>query len=182
MDTLEKIRQIVKNEANEADWKYHIAIVVNYAKKLAKKLKVDEEIVELSALLHDIWRLRFGGKNHGNTGIPEAEKILKEYKYSQDIINEVTHCISSHSSKTTFPKTIIAQIIANADAMAHMDVLPVSIYLRAQKHSFEEVLTIVDEKIKHDREKKLTLPEAKKMMGKKYKAIRLLLDTNKKYM
>ena len=54
MDTLKKIRQMVKNEADETDRKYHIAIVVDYAKKLAKILKVDEEVVELSALLHDI--------------------------------------------------------------------------------------------------------------------------------
>ena len=41
-------------EAEEEDWKYHIVPVVEYAKKLAKILKVDEEIVELAALLHDI--------------------------------------------------------------------------------------------------------------------------------
>ena len=33
------------------------------------------EIVELAALLHDIGRIKFGSKDHENTGIPEAEKV-----------------------------------------------------------------------------------------------------------
>jgi len=183
MNMLEKIRQLVKNEADEDDWKYHIVPVANYAIKLAKLLKVDEEITELAALLHDIGRLKFGGEDHDITGVPEAEKILKQHGYSQEIIDEVKHCVESHrGSKNIPPKTTIAKIIANADAMAHFDVLPVFFYWRCKKSSFEEAFKWVDEKIERDWNKKLTLPEARQMMEEKYKAIKLVLDSNRKYM
>ena len=58
-----KIRELVKKEFKksdwyESDWVYHILPVVKYAKKLAKIYKVDEEVVELAALLHDIGRVK----------------------------------------------------------------------------------------------------------------------------
>ena len=180
---LEKIRQLVKDEADEDDWKDHIVPVVNYAKKLAKILEVDMEIVELAALLHDIGRLKFGGKDHDITGVPEAEKILKEHDYPQDVIDEVKHCIESHrGSKNIPPRTIIAKIITNADAMAHFDAIPTFFYWRSKKDSFEEAFKWVDEKIERDWNKKLTLPEAREMMEEKYKAIKLILDSTKENM
>jgi len=183
MSMLEKIRQVVQHEADEEDWKYHIIPVVEHAKTLAKLLWVDEEITELGALLHDIGRLKFGDEDHDITGVPEAEKILKQHWYSQEIIDEVTHCVASHrSSKAIQPKTTIAKIIANADAMAHFDVLPVFFYWLSKKRNFEETFQWVDEKIERDWNKKLTLPEAKQMMQEKYTAIKLILDANRKYL
>ncbi len=179
---LEKIRQVVKNAAEEGDWKYHIVPVASYAKKLARILKVDEEITELAALLHDIGRIKFGPENHEITGVPEAEKILKEHNYPQDVIDEVKHCIESHrGSKDIPPRTIIAKIVANADAMAHFDVFPVFFYLRSKDSSFEDAIKWAYEKLDHDWKKKLTLPEARKMMEEKYKAIKLILDSTRAY-
>jgi hypothetical protein len=66
--------------------------------------------------------------------------------------------------------------------MAHFDVLPVFFYWRCKKVSFEEAFKWVDEKIERDWNKKLTLPEARKMMKDKYKAIKLILDSNRVYM
>ena len=83
MGKLNKIREIVKSETKENYWKYHIAPVVKYAKKLAKILNVDEEITELAALLHDIGKSKFGSKDHEITGIKEAEKILKQNNYQK---------------------------------------------------------------------------------------------------
>ena len=166
---LNKIREFVKKEADEDDWKYHIVPVVNYSKKLAKILKQDEEIVELAALLHDIGRIKHGGKDHEITGIPEAEKLLKKHNCPQNVIDEVKHCIESHrGNKDAPPRTTIAKIIANADAMAHFDVLPVLLYWRCQKSSFEEAFKWLDDKIERDWNKKLTLPEARKIMKEKY--------------
>ena len=179
---LEKIRQVVKNEAEEGDWKYHIVPVINYAKKLAKILKVNEETAELAALLHDIGRIKFGPEDHEITGVPEAEKILKGHNYPQDVIDEVKHCIESHrGSKDVPPRTTIAKIIANADAMAHFDAFPVFFYLRSKDSSFEDAIKWAEEKLERDWKKKLTLPEARKMMEGKYKAIKLVLDSARAY-
>ncbi len=183
MNMLNKIRELIKNEADEADWKYHLVPVVKYAKKLAKAMNANEEVVELAALLHDIGRLRFGGENHNITGIPEAEKILKEHNAPQDVIDEVKHCIESHRGKKEIPpKTTISKIIANADAMAHFDILPAFFYWLSKKQTFEEAFRWIDSKIDRDWNRKLTLPEAREMMEEKYKAIKLVLKSNEEYM
>lgn len=181
-ELIDKVRDIVKNEAEESDWKYHIIPVVNYSKELAKMLNADEVMAELSALLHDIGRLKFGGKDHEVTGVKESENILKSLNAEQSIIDEVKHCIESHrSSKAVQPKTVIAKIVANADALSHFDILPVFFFWRSKEGSFEEVFKWVDEKIERDW-KKLTLPEAQKMAKEKYDAIKVVLDANRQYL
>jgi len=181
---IDKIRRLVKERFEETDWKYHILPVIKYAKKLAKEYKVDEEVVELAALLHDIGRIEMKDSvEHHIIGIPRAEKILRKHKYSEETTKQVLHCVESHrTNKGPKPKTILAKIIANADAMAHFDALPVFFYWQATRDkSFEEIVRWVDAKIETDWHKKITLPEAKKMVEKKYKAVRLLLDSLKEY-
>lgn len=179
---IKKIEKLVKDRFEENDWKYHIVFVIKYAKKLAKIYETDEDIVELAAILHDIGRARIeNDEKHHIVGVAEAEKILKDFNYSEDVIKEIEHCIESHRRNVgPTPKTIIAKIIANADAMAHFDALPVFFYWKGKRgNKFEDILNWADNKIKDDWEKKITLPAAKKMMREKYKAIRLLLDSLK---
>jgi len=181
---LDKIRELVKKEAEDSDWKYHISVVVKYAKQLARILKVNEEIVELAALLHDIGRIKFSNENHEITGVAEAEKIMKAHKYPLSVIGEVKHCVESHrGSKDVPPRTKLAKIIANADAMAHFDILPVFFYSFwfTKNMTFEERFKWVESKIDRDWTKKITLPAAKKLMKDKYKAIKLVLDSTRQY-
>lgn len=181
---IDKVREIVKQESDEWNWNYHIVIVVDYAKLLAKKLDADEELVELGALLHDIGRVKFGGKDHDVTGIPEAERILKKLNYPEDVIEEVKHCVESHrGSKDIMPKTVTAKIIANADAMSHFDIIPAlfEIILK-KKGDFEEAFQFLYDKIGRDWNKKLTIPEAKEMVKDKYNAFKLLFDSMKEHM
>lgn len=184
MNKIEKVREIVKKDCDEWNWKYHIVPVVRNAKLLAKKLGVDEELVELGALLHDIGRIRIGEQDHERTGVPEAVKILKELGYSNSVIDEIKHCVESHrGSKDVMPKTITAKIIANADAMAHFDVIPALIDVASKKEgNLEKAVKWLDEKVERDWNKKLTLPEAKELVKEKYKASKTLLDSMKEYM
>ncbi len=185
MSKIEKIRKLVKEKFEEKDWKYHIVPVVTYTKKLAKIYKVNEETAELAALLHDIGRVNMkNDEEHHIVGVPEAEKILKEFDYPETVIEEIKHCVASHRTSTgPRPKTMIAKIVANADAMAHFDILPIFFWWRKSRkeYSFEDTLRWAENKIKKDWQKKITLPEAKKISEEKYKAIRLLLDAIKKY-
>jgi len=177
-----KIRKLVKERFEEKDWKYHIVPVLKYAKKLAKVYKVDEELVELAALLHDIGRVKIENDEvHHIIGIPEAEKILKKFNYPEKIIKEVKHVIESHRlDQGPKPKTLVAKIIANADAMAHFDVLPIFFYWRGSRgENFEDILKFVDNKIEKDWQKKITFPEARKISKSKYEAVRLLLKSLK---
>ncbi len=175
---IQKVREIVMKEATEGDWKYHILAVVKYSKLLAKKLGANEETAEIAALLHDIGRIKFGGENHEITGIPEAEKILSELKYSKEVIDEVKHCIESHrGSKNIPPKTSIAKIVASADAMAHFDSVPhlLKLGLAKSNNDFGKASIWVHEKL--DRSwKKITIPEAREMVKEKYEAFKILFN------
>ncbi|MDD5221123.1 MAG: HD domain-containing protein [Candidatus Pacebacteria bacterium] len=182
---VEEIKKIVQKRLEDTDWNYHILPVVRYAKKLAKIYKVDGEIVELAALLHDIGRNNVGKDisqedKHHIVGANEAVKILQKYKYPEKTILEIKHCIEAHRTlKGPKSKTLTAKIIANADAMAHFDSLPIFFYWRAiqRKDKFEDIVKWVGDKIERDWKMKITLPEAKKLVEKKYKAIKLLLSS-----
>ncbi len=178
---IDRIRQLVKSKFEKSDWQYHILPVVIYAKKLAKFYKIDEEITELAALLHDIGRVKLENDGaHHIIGVAEAEKILRKYNYPKSVIEEVKHCVESHrTSKGLKPKTMIAKIVANADAMSHFDILPIFFYWRATTHNPEEIILWVEDKIKNDWQRKITLPKARKMAEKNYKMTMLFLKTLK---
>jgi uncharacterized protein len=155
-------------------WRYHVSLVVKNAQLLAKKLGANGEVVELAALLHDIGAIKFGKENHENTGALEAEKILKKLNYPQQTINEVKYCIKAHrGSSKKKPRSLEAEIIRNADAMAHFDTVP-SLFRAAlilKKNNLKQAQQWFLEKIERDWNQKLTISEARKMMEKKYKAI-----------
>jgi len=179
-----KVRRLVKERFEEVDWKYHILPVVKYAKKLAKIYKVNEDVVELAALLHDIGRVKLeDDEKHHIVGVPEAEKILRKFNYPEKVIKEVHHCVASHRpGKGPKPKTMTAKIVANADAMSHFEALPVFFYWRGSRGcDFKEVLKWVDNKIEQDWTKKVTLPKAREMVKDKYEAARLFLNFLKEY-
>ncbi|MBT4805745.1 HD domain-containing protein [Candidatus Woesearchaeota archaeon] len=180
---IEKVKEAVLKVADEDEWKFHLSLVVKYAKHLAKIEKVNMEIVELAALLHDIGRIKFGGKDHEITGVPEAEKILKRLDYSDEIIEEVKHCIESHRAGVNRPaKTKIAEIIRDADAISHFDIIPILIQIGLKKYDgdIRKAVKLVHKKIDRDWNNKMHLPESKRLVEEKYKAAKLLLETTEK--
>jgi uncharacterized protein len=181
---LSQVREIVKKACLECKrysrntWEYHILRVAKYSRLLAKKLKADQELAELAALLHDIGSIKFGEENHEITGQVEAEKILKSLGFSPKIIAEVKECIRSHrGSKDIKPRTLIAKIVSNADAIAHFDTIPIllRVGLKQEGGDEEKAAKWVLEKLERDWKKKLTIPEAKKLTRSKYQAAKLLL-------
>jgi len=181
---LEKIYKIVEEGFDESDYRYHILPVVRYAKELANIYNVDEKTTEIAALLHDIGRRDIKNDEvHHITGVSEAEKILQDLNYSNEVIAEVKHCVASHrTSKGSEPQTVIAKIVANADAMSHFDIFPVFYFWRGQRdYKVEEITEWVENKLDKDWEKKITLPEAKALVDEKYKAIKVLIETLRGY-
>ncbi len=126
MNAIEKIRKLVEEECKKDSnifgdeiWTYHILSVVEYAKLLARKLNADEEMVEIAALLHDYAGIKDGEEyeNHHLRGAEEGEKILKRFKYPQEKIEKIKHCIYAHrGSRSIKRKTVEAKCVASADA------------------------------------------------------------------
>jgi uncharacterized protein len=178
---LQKLRELVRKEASEDDWHYHVILVVKYARQLAENHGADPELTEMAALLHDIGRFRHGGKGHEVTGMAEAEKILKDLNAPHDVIDEVKHCIRTHRGKEAHPETKIAEIIRDADALSQYDVVPRLIKAGLEHYGgdVKETVEWLDAKFDRNWNRKLLLPGSKEMVKDKHAAAKLLLNAYK---
>jgi uncharacterized protein len=185
---IKEIIELSKNSYSEKDFHYHILPVVKNALMLAEKLNADKEVVEVAAYLHDIGRAskrdEFVKENeHHTIGAKKTREILAGFGCDEEFIKKVEHCVLTHRGrKGPDPETIEAEIIANADAMAHYDTfLDLFAFFLESGESFEDSIKNIDKKMKRNWEKKLTLPEAKEMVKEKYHAINLILKNIKEY-
>ena len=178
---IEEIKQIIEKECDDFDYKYHVLPVVEHAEKLAEICDVNKEVVELSAWLHDIGRIKFGARNHELTGAGEAGKILRQFGYPDEIIEQVEHCILAHrGSGSIQPQTMEAKVVAAADALAHFDMfLPMLTAMgkRGKGKDDKIIYGWIYEKMERDWNKKILIPEAMKIAEEKYRAIELLLGS-----
>jgi uncharacterized protein len=166
------------NPFGESAMKFHIDSVVKYARMLAKKLRVDEEVVTIAAYLHDFASISDKDlyAEHHIHGARLATKILKKYHYPKEKIEAVKHCILTHRASRAIPrKTAEAKIVASADAMAHFDRLNGLFYVAfiTFKMGVDEGTRWVLGKL--ERNYKKLLPEGKKMVKNKYEAIKKVL-------
>ncbi|MCK4650548.1 HD domain-containing protein [Candidatus Babeliales bacterium] len=160
-------------------WSHHIVFVVKYAKLLAKKVNADTEVVEIAALLHDYAAIsnKEYQKDHHIHGTMLAEKILKNFNYSQEKIEKVKRCIFSHRESFFVKKlTIEEECVASADAMAHID-QALSLFLggcKAKGLGIDEGILWLKEKLEKSWNK--LCPQAKEIMKGKYLSVKNLLE------
>lgn len=177
---IRELHEIMKKECKSSviwvssAYEEHILLVIKYSKMLAKKLNADEEIVEISALLHDITILRGDKLNHHNSGPIEAEKILKEFNYPQEKIEKVKHCINAHrGSQKIKRETVEAECVASADGMSHFDVIPRLLLMGYDKtKDRKEALEWTKSKLERSWNK--LIPEAKEIVRNKYEAWKII--------
>ncbi len=124
-DLFDKVKDIVEKElsssAHDLD---HTFRVLQNAKLIARRMKgVDLEVLELSALLHDIARMkededRTGSIDHALLGAEMAANILRGFNYPEGKIEVVTDSIRSHRFRADRePKYIEGRILLDADKL-----------------------------------------------------------------
>lgn len=185
MDIVEKVRKFVRDECKKPTSKYgyepfenHFAPVVKYAKELANELGADEEIVEISAWLHDIGSIVHGREEHHITGAKIAVEKLRELGYSEDSIGRVEKCIFRHrGSQKMELETLEEQILAEADSMSAFDNIE-GIFKAAftyehktQSEDRESVLRKMNNKWNQ-----LKFEKSKEIMRPKFEAVKILLE------
>lgn len=125
MDKFEKIREEVKEKFESAkgshDWD-HVERVFNLAMRIAKEEKADIEVIRYAAILHDIGREEQDRSNgaicHAEVGAKLAKEILEKNRFSQNFIQNVTHCIETHRfRKNNVPESLEAKILFDADKL-----------------------------------------------------------------
>jgi len=118
-NTIEFVKEKLKDAEAGHDW-FHIERVWKLSKKIAETLNCDQEVVELSALLHDIADPKF---HHGDETL--ALKISREFleneKVDEEIIQQVVFIIKNISFKNRgeTPKElpIELKIVQDADCL-----------------------------------------------------------------
>lgn len=184
INIIEEIRRFVEEECKKPSNIYgyepyseHFVQVHDYAKKLAEESGADVEIVEIAAWLHDIGSIIEGRENHHISGAEIAEKKLIELNYPAEKIERVRHCIFSHrGSQNIERKSKEAEILAEADAMTHFDIVPDMFHIAFVKEglSRKEGIESVRQKIINSYNK--LSARAKLIVQPKYNAAMLLLD------
>lgn len=135
-EILQKMQQEIINRSNKFEeqtkgtkdeyniYREHIQYVYKYVCLLSKYKNVDHEVLELSALLHDIAMTdkSLDRAKHNEYGALIAEQLLRENGYPEDKIDFVKKCILNHSSKRAeYRTTEEEKILVNADGLSHFD-------------------------------------------------------------
>lgn len=121
-DSFEEQTKGTKDEYNI--YREHIKYVFKYVCLLSRDKDVDHEVLELSALLHDIAMTdkTLDRSKHNEYGSEIAEQLLRENNYPEDKVQFVKKCILNHSSKRAeFRTTEEERILVNADGLSHFD-------------------------------------------------------------
>lgn len=136
MDIVNKMRDEIIRRSNDFQSKTkctkdeyniyleHIRYVYDYVVKISKDYDVDLEVLEISALLHDISMTdsSLDRANHNVYGSVIAEELLRENGYPEDKIEFVKKCIFNHSSsRASYRTTLEEEILVTADGLSHFD-------------------------------------------------------------
>ncbi len=116
-----RLRDEIKDEFSGSHGFDHTERVYNLALHIAQSEKIDLEVLQAAALLHDISRKEeHEGKVecHADAGAEKAAKILAEIGFPSDKIPKVQYCIRVHRySKGIMPETVEAKILQDADRL-----------------------------------------------------------------
>ncbi len=105
-EKFQKIKEVVEKELScSAHSMDHIMRVYNLCLRLAENENVDLDVLQASALLHDIARVKedndpTGNTDHAIVGSEMAVPILQKLGFSDDKIKHIQDCIISHRYRT----------------------------------------------------------------------------------
>ena len=121
-EVMNKVRVIFENSMDQSvahRWK-HAYRVMRRAVALAERLDepIDLEVLQISALLHDIDQPFNGKEDHVERSASRAEEILKDIGYPRDKTLKVLEVIKQHSSEGKIDISISeAKILFDADKL-----------------------------------------------------------------
>lgn len=113
------VKEKLKNAEGGHDW-WHIERVWKTAKTLSKQEKVDEFVVEMAALLHDIADSKFHNGDE-TIGPKKAQKFLESLDINEELIQKIVFIIANMSfiggKSAPVSKTIEFDVVQDADRL-----------------------------------------------------------------
>ena len=136
-------------------YREHIQYVYKYVCLLSENKNVEHEVLELSALLHDIAMtdITLDRSKHNEYGATIAEQLLRENGYPEDKIQLVKKCILNHSSKrAAYRTTDEERILVDADGLSHFDSIPnlYSLAHNVMELNNEDTIRFIQDKLTRD--------------------------------
>ena len=116
-NALEFVKDFFKGESSGHDY-FHTYRVYNMAKHLAKNEDVDELVVMLSSLLHDVDDIKISPNTYANKD--NARNFLKTNHIDEVTINFICQLINEISYKgneSISPSTLEGKIVQDADRL-----------------------------------------------------------------
>ena len=168
----ETITKGTKDEYNL--YKEHIQFVYKYALMLINDKDIDKDVVELSALLHDIAMTnpKLDRSRHNEYSAMIAKELLTKYNYPSYKIELIVKCILNHSNKRKeFRTTKEESILVDADALAHFDSIKNLYSLAYNVMGLTEIDSINFIKDKLTKDYNEISIEAKELINDKYNSI-----------
>lgn len=113
-------------------WEEHVKYVVDFALVLAEKVNADKEIVEISAILHDIAKLIDEKEEipHNIKGASIAQELLLKMNYDSNKIEPIKNCIIKHNGEVDLNNLTKEEwCIRNADVLSMLNNLTIYYYL-----------------------------------------------------
>jgi len=163
--TKKKIEEYAKSmrwTPKEFYWK-HAFQVREFTLMIQERVGGDKDVVEVSALLHDIGKAELLGPNHEEISAKLTKEFLEKIKFDENKIQQVVECIKYKNFEL-----IEARILRSADSMGLiMDE-------KGQKWYFENILKNNKEQILKELKKSYSEIEfdfAKKFVEKSYKKL-----------
>ena len=131
LTTIQKVAQILKDrysaDASGHDW-LHLERVWKMVKRLAKGERVDQFVLEMAALLHDVDDYKF--KKEGEDELSGTKKILDDVRVSEsrrDAIFDVIRNVSFKGAGVeTAQKSLEGKIVQDADRLDAMGAIGIA--------------------------------------------------------
>ncbi len=170
-----RARKIMEYRHDDLDRRFHVYKVVEISRKLAQQRRLNKyqsDVCEIGALLHDIARANGPNPKHPKEGAEMARKILGDIFYSRKVIDDIYHVIEAHDGDVN-PRSEMAEIVRNADALAHFENLPHLIYVsisKIGKGDLEKGMNWAESKLRRELEEKITYPDVRERCRRYYES------------
>ncbi len=108
---------------DQAHGRNHIERVVRNAMEIGKREGADLEVIEVAAILHDMFESKethsnVEGFRHEVQGALESRRILATLGFDEQFVEAVSHCIEAHRKRTgPEPRTIEAKCLFDGDKL-----------------------------------------------------------------